>query len=485
MWFSRRVVVNILLSAWWVVGCTQWPQSGSVLQIWLLRILVPGCSWRTSRAHGKTMTEWSWQQQVTSDHIPVRYSHATANYKCKDTRFANCCVVVFGGYNHKNGKATWLNDLWEINMKTMEFREVRNENNPVARYSASLTQTKSSIAILFGGNDGGLRFQTSKSPGSYVFGSYMNDLWVLKDFEWTQIVRKHETKQHSSWPHPRSGHTGTYFPSDDSIVVFGGLTAPFGVNNKTFVTNEVWRYDIKGSKWFDDSIDSRSTAKRPLPRYGHSAVGLSGKLYIFGGTHKMGTLKCKLRFSCSKSLKDLWAYDYIEKRWTNIRTASSPQPLTHATLAPMYDTTILLFGGANCKPACKCSNELWQFDIESEVWKKIAVTQKKDSRSVPVHRYRHSFTYVAGLNTYVLFGGESYAPSLYFNDIWTLTEIDAETGLAVSSSVSDRVAVSLRSFQIVAFLFALAVLLCSLCRGSRFRACMRKRWYCVPRRFTD
>ena len=102
-----------------------------------------------------------------------------------------------------------------------------------------------------------------------------------------------------------------------------------------------------------------------------------------------------------------------------------------------------------------------------------------------MHRYRHSLTYVSDLNTYVLFGGESYAPSLYFNDIWTLTEIDSKTGLALRTPISDRVAVSLRSFQIVAFLFALAVLLCSLRRGSRFRACMRKRWQYAPRRFTD
>ena len=142
------------------------------------------------------MTEWSWQQQVTSDRIPVRYSHSTATYKCKDTRFANSCLVIFGGYNHANGKATWLNDLWEINLKTMEFREVHNENSPVARYSASLTPTKSSVAMLFGGNDGGLRFQAGrKDPGSYVFGSYMNDLWMLKDFKWTQIIAQIVSKQ--------------------------------------------------------------------------------------------------------------------------------------------------------------------------------------------------------------------------------------------------------------------------------------------------
>eukprot|EP00944_MAST-04C_sp_MAST-4C-sp1_P013180 g13180.t1 len=432
------------------------------------------------------MTEWSWQQQVTSDRIPVRYSHSTATYKCKDTRFANSCLVIFGGYNHANGKATWLNDLWEINLKTMEFREVHNENSPVARYSASLTPTKSSVAMLFGGNDGGLRFQAGrKDPGSYVFGSYMNDLWMLKDFKWTQIIAKHDTRQQPLWPQARCGHTGTYFPSDDSILVFGGLTAPFGVNNKTFVTNELWRYDVKKMKWFDERIGSLSNAKQPLSRYGHSAVRLSGKLYIYGGTHKISTLKCKLRFSCSKSLKDLWAYDYIEKLWKNIKTASSPQPLSHATFVSMHESTILLFGGANCKPACRCSNELWQFDIENEAWKKIAVKKKEASRSIPVHRYRHSLTYVSDLNTYVLFGGESYAPSLYFNDIWTLTEIDSKTGLALRTPISDRVAVSLRSFQIVAFLFALAVLLCSLRRGSRFRACMRKRWHYAPRRFTD
>ena len=106
-------------------------------------------------------------------------------------------------------------------------------------------------SILFGG-------VCVPDPGSYVFGSYMNDLWMLKDFKWTQIIAKHDTGQQPLWPQARCGHTGTYFPSDDSILVFGGLTAPFGANNKTFVTNELWRYDVKKMKWFDERIGSLS-----------------------------------------------------------------------------------------------------------------------------------------------------------------------------------------------------------------------------------
>ena len=169
-------------------------------------------------------------------------------------------MVIFGGYNHANGKATWLNDLWEVNLKTMEFREVRNENNPVARYSASLTQTKSSVAILFGGNDGGLRFQARKNTGSYVFGSYMNDLWMLKISNGLKLLR---SMIPGSNQYGRNHDVATleHTSSDDSIVVFGGLTAPFGANNKTFVTNELWRYDIKKRKWFDERIGSLSNIK--------------------------------------------------------------------------------------------------------------------------------------------------------------------------------------------------------------------------------
>ena len=46
-------------------------------------------------------------------------------------------------------KATWLNDLWEINLKTMEFREVHNENSPVASICIPNADEKFSCYVIW------------------------------------------------------------------------------------------------------------------------------------------------------------------------------------------------------------------------------------------------------------------------------------------------------------------------------------------------
>eukprot|EP00943_MAST-04B_sp_MAST-4B-sp1_P005045 g5045.t1 len=449
------------------------------------------------------MTEWSWQQQVKSEKIKVRYSHSSATYKCKPTNSNNNkrCLIIFGGYNYIKGKPTWLQDLWLINLRTMEIKEIKSEASPQARYSASLISTKDSRAILFGGNDGGLRYQKSKRlkskgiGGSYMFGSYMNDLWVLEEFKWAKRIVSNGKK-----PPPRSGHTASYMSNDNSMLIFGGLVAPFGINNKTFVSNDLWNYDISKNKWRLEVIGSavddsqiNDMLNKPQSRYGHSSTTLDHNMYIFGGTFKENSLKCKLRFSCSKSLNDLWKYNYQKKEWTRLQPSSfiSPGRLSHPTLTVHNINMnegygLILYGGANCRPACKCSGDLWRYDVIKNSWDKLAVT-KKMHKEIPIHRYRHTMDYIPALNTYVLFGGESYGPSLYFNDIWTLTEIDSKTGSKVvdGNNLHIYIDTSLHYFQVIAFLFGMVVILSALRQGSylRLRLCNRKRR--TQRRFYD
>ena len=70
---------------------------------------------------------------------------------------------------------------------------------------------------------------------------------------------------------------------------------------------------------------------------------------------------------------------------------------------------VYLFGGARCNPGCSCNAELWMLDIDKDFeWNLIA-------KGGPTHRYRHSITHV-GSSLYI-FGGESFNPSGYYNDV--------------------------------------------------------------------
>ena len=71
-------------------------------------------------------------------------------------------VIKNLSYNFNKGKPTWLKDSWLINLETMEVNEIKSKETPSARYSASLITTKNSVSILFGGNDGGLRYQSNQ-----------------------------------------------------------------------------------------------------------------------------------------------------------------------------------------------------------------------------------------------------------------------------------------------------------------------------------
>ena len=453
------------------------------------------------------MTEWSWQQQVKSDKIAVRYSHSTSVNKCKINNNNNNaqCLLIFGGYNYNKGKPTWLKDSWLINLETMEVNEIKSKETPSARYSASLITTKNSVSILFGGNDGGLRYQSNQEMknkgigGSYIFGSYMNDLWFLENFEWIQK----KNANHNFVPAPRSGHTASYIVEGNSMLIFGGLIAPFGINNKTFVNNDLYKYDIDGNFWTkiivrggqNDLVNNNNdinTHMMPQPRYGHSSVISKHNMYIFGGTYKLNTLKCKLRFSCSQSLNDLWLYDINMKNWKQIKSSFvSPGRLSHSSLV-LHNSNkklgLILYGGANCKPACKCFGDVWRYDIIKNSWNKITVIKKK-KKEIPIHRYRHTMSYISTLNTYVLFGGESYGPSLYFNDIWTLTEIDSKTGMKVVNKNDLHVHIdkSIQYFQVIAFVFGILVIISAFRKGSylRLRFCNNSRKRRMPQRFFD
>ena len=79
--------------------------------------------------------------------------------------------------------------------------------------------------------------------------------------------------------------------------------------------------------------------------------------------------------------------------------------------------------------------------------------------------------------------------SLYFNDIWTLTEIDSKTGMKVVNKNDLHVHIdkSIQYFQVIAFVFGILVIISAFRKGSylRLRFCNNSRKRRMPQRFFD
>ena len=128
-------------------------------------------------------------------------------------------------------------------------------------------------------------------------------------------------------PYLRTGCTLTW--GANHLFIFGGALA-YGEKQKMndlFITNldlMVWRKADPGGD-------------RPSERDGHAAVydRASKRLLIFGG-----------RNAEKKRLNDLWAYDTVADKWTQLSPdGDKPAPRESASMCLLDDTTAVLFGG--------------------------------------------------------------------------------------------------------------------------------------------
>lgn len=401
----------------------------------------------------KVQKVWKWQQQQSNSSVHVRYG-AHLVYLASEER-----LVLFGGYNNNVGPE-WLGDTWSINLEKMEFQKLKVPDGavPSPRYSGIFVSTKGDVfksaAYLFGGDDGGNNLQKASKGGSslgYMFGSFFNDLWIFQEGIWKEV--KNTRSDGDIWPTARSCHSGV-MTNDRFILTFGGVVAPEGVGHKTVDSNELWVFDAKESRWHHNGVNENGDA--PTRRHGHSAASIDtsggSRMYIYGGqTKKKNHIECRLRYACTRTLDDLWIYKFSKLTksgtWHKIARRPSetlrPGNRVFASLQVVGNTdarNLMLFGGADCSPGCdKMFSDMWTYSIQENRW--VLDIPNGQSRT-PIHRYRQSLTWVPTYNSFVLFGGESYKPSLYFNDLWTLSYVDYNYDTNSTSSL-----LSLRQHQ--------------------------------------
>jgi len=170
---------------------------------------------------------------------------------------------VFGGYSNEQGAP--FNDIWETDAEMWQELEPTG-NRPSGRYYHAAAVDNDKMYVFFG------------ADGQ---GGVHPDIWYYNpaDSTWTQAPP-------GGGPNPRQNHSATSL-GDGRIVVFGGR------EQYTFADASAWIYNTADGTWQPGSS---------LPagaRYAHGAVGVNGKVHVFGGV------------SLSGYENDFWVYDQV------------------------------------------------------------------------------------------------------------------------------------------------------------------------------
>src|SRR5215216_3827659 len=122
-------------------------------------------------------------------------------------------------------------------------------------------------------------------------------------------------------PPARSYLAMTYDPDSGKIMMFGGLDG-------TGYLNDTWMFD--GITWTQVSV-SHSPPPRAAAQMAYDSV--SHKVVLFGG------------YNGTNYLGDTWLWDGTTSRWSHVRTAHRPTPVTGPMLFPDPNGRVDLFGG--------------------------------------------------------------------------------------------------------------------------------------------
>lgn len=174
-----------------------------------------------------------------------------------------------------------------------------------------------------------------------------NDTWTWDSRSWTL--------QHPTTPPPTRAFTQmAYVSSIGKVVLFGGQHVDQGVDPGSITVtdlNDTWAWD--GTNW-----TQLSPTNSPPGRESHSLAydKEHQQLVIFGGNS----------FNSGTDFADTWVFDGAT--WTQVEPATSPRPLSYASM--IYDPVnrgLLLYGGylpydPNQPGAQNQTNETWFWD---------------------------------------------------------------------------------------------------------------------------
>lgn len=253
---------------------------------------------------------------------------------------------------------------------------------------------------------------------------------------WTRIAPAGEALS------PRSAPVAAAIGSQ--VFVFGGVKDDFSTGQYTFF-NDLHHFDANTRRW---SLLS-PTGAAPAPRALAAAVSVEHRrqVVVFGGVSYTSDLSSIVTFD------DLWSYDTLRNRWTQLRSATAG-PIGRAGPAMwQVGDQIFVFGGATSSQ--QALNDLWAFDLRTSRWTQVTANGAAGS---PVARFEGYTGTDARMGKLTIFGGITGADTGFVskNDTWqfdlrsrTWAEVTPQSGTNVTPGRSSGAAASLGSSLLI------------------------------------
>jgi hypothetical protein len=291
-------------------------------------------------------------------------------------------ILSFGYlYDHFAMTARWLADLWRFDVTDRTWHEISAAGEvPPPRYKHASCVLGHQLFIFGGANE-----------------KELNDMWVLDmgTFLWGRVRQINP-------PSPR--YAGSLLATQNSeFVLFGGVEKGRTFDSKVYLGLVAVVGGEVHVHWQPQLIKGRE----PSARRGALMVAIPGqdRFVLFGGAHD------------TESLNDVWelTVDTTARvaEWSELHSGAvrSPKPRT-AMIGALFNNSLYVALGMHCGPTCVVHDDVWRFTLENRSWVRIVVGPR------PVERQSSGFALVGG--DLHVFGGESFSPYAYWNDLWVL-----------------------------------------------------------------
>eukprot|EP00736_Rhodelphis_marinus_P013577 Rmarinus@m.23354 len=195
-------------------------------------------------------------------------------------------------------------------------------------------------------------------------------------------------------PTARGYHTAVH--RDGCIYIFGG-------QHDSQLFNTLFEFDYGKNQW---SRVEGIEGTPPTSRINHTAVLRGSCMYIFGGADATHDYE----------VNDFYEFNFETRVWTAVKCTEDPPCPRSSHTAVLNDDKMYVFGGSETEDFIGF-DDLFEFDFESKIWKKIIYTG-----SGPCPRSIH--TTVVYDNRMYVFGGFGRPRTVqggegqYFNDLY-------------------------------------------------------------------
>jgi N-acetylneuraminic acid mutarotase len=184
----------------------------------------------------------------------------------------------------------------------------------------------------------------------------------------------------STAPEPRDNTAMAYDAESDRIILFGGFIAA-----DNYAPRETWVFDMNTKTW------AQMKSQGPANHFGHSMIydTKADRMIVFGG----------FNFNDNVATNDIWAYNYNNDTWTEMKPAVSPPGRNFQSMA--YDSKadrVIMWGGWGTTNADN-DTSLWVFDYNTDNWEERKPTGGPSSRAF------HNMTYDPKADRTILYGG--------------------------------------------------------------------------------